>query len=101
MERVEFVIGNNTYRVKEMNAIDVLAMQTQIRFKDIKTAKRFFATVLECVEVKVGDSWLPVKMEDREVYCPNEVAENPMLANEIVTHFMQDYLEKVFTKSNE
>lgn len=96
-----FKINEYTFRLKKMNAIDVLAIQTQVRMNSVENSRNFFKTALENIEVQVtDDKWLPVKMDGREIYNPEEVTENASLLNELISHFLTE-LEKVFQKSNE
>ena len=55
------VIKNHEYRIKKMNMIEVLALQSQITFKDIASTEALYNAILERIEVNIGEKWLPVK----------------------------------------
>ena len=92
-------IDKNEFRIKKMNAIEVISFRSLMDFKSLEKVTNFFKTVLECIEVKVGDDWLPVKEKNREVYYPNGVENDINLIDELLNYF-QRYLEEVFTKSS-
>lgn len=95
----EFEVNNYTYRIKDMNAIELLALQSQVDFSDIQSAKKCYTTIIECFEVKVKSSWLPVKQENSNIYLPQGI-ENDIEAIEKLIKYMIDYLKEVFQKSN-
>lgn len=93
-------INNNEYRIKKMNAIDMLAMQSQISFDTAKQSKSCYSQMLERIEVKCQDKWLPVKEEDKEIYYPVNVENDLSLIQDLIGFFM-NWLREVFRKSNE
>ena len=96
----EIQIKNNTYRIKKMNAIEVLALQSQIDFEDIKSTMKCYNTLLERIEVQVKDKWLPVKLENSDTYFPAGLEDDFELVDALM-HFILSYLKSVFQKSNE
>lgn len=88
------------FRIKRINAIELLALRTQINFDNIKKTKELFGAMLEKIEVQCGENWLPCKMEGREVYSPAGLEDDVFLAEGLVDYFLNDFLKPVFQKSN-
>ena len=103
MEQIEFTVDGYTYkfRIAKMNALDVLAMQTQQSFSNMTKSRAFLANILEHVETLCGETWIPVKTAGKEIYFPAELTENVELMNEIIGHFINDFFKPVFQKSSE
>lgn len=99
----EFKIKSSTFdfRVKNMNAIEILAMRTQLNNKTLDDAIKSFKSILECIEVKCDVTWIPAKMKDREVYFPDGLENDINVVNELLEYFMGTYLKSVFQKSSE
>ena len=89
------------FRIKPMNAIETLAIRTQISLKDMRSAMKFYTTILEHIEVEIGGKWLPVKTEGREIYYPDGIENDVAAVDELMQYFTKEYLEPVFTKSRE
>ena len=89
------------FRIKKMNAIQTLAIRSQIDFDNVKAAEKFFKLALENIEVEIAGSWLPVKTENREVYLPDGIENDLEAGTALTTYFTKDYLMPVFTKSSE
>ena len=68
MEQKEFRIKSydGEFRIKKMNAIELLGIRSQIDFDNLDSAIEFFKIALEHIEVKIGNDWVPVKMKNRE-----------------------------------
>lgn len=98
---MEFVVNGDTYRVKKLNALRVLAIRTQADFSDVDKAEQFFGTLLECLEVNVNGIWEDVKMKGKDVFCPRELEENPVLVKELCETFTEKYLYPLFQESGE
>ena len=96
----KITIGQNEFRIKTMNSLDLLAMQTQISFDSAKQSRACYAQILERLEVNCKDSWLPVKEEDKEVYFPAGLENDLTLVQELIGFFME-WFRDVFQKSNE
>lgn len=47
------VIKNHEYRIKKMNMIEVLALQSQITFKDIASTEALYNAMFERCEVNI------------------------------------------------
>ena len=87
------IIKDNEYRIKKMNAIEVLALKSQIDFSTMESTIKCYSTILERIEVKVKDQWLPVKNKDN--YYPKELETDSNLMEQLITYFLE-YLKKVF-----
>ena len=87
------IINGNEYRIKEMNAIEVLALKSQIDFSTMASTIKCYSTILERIEVKVKDQWLPVK--NGEVYLPDGLEKDSKLMEKLISYFLE-YLKKVF-----
>lgn len=93
-------INKFEFRVKKMNAIEMLAMQSQISFENAQVAYDCYTQILEKLEVKFNDNWLPVKEKGKEVYYPANM-ENDLEMVRILIEFFLDWFKSVFQKSNE
>lgn len=93
--------SNLDFRIKKMNAIETLALKMTLDNSTMSNTIKSFKTILEYIEVKCDDSWLPAKMEGREVYFPTELENDIVAINELLEYFMGTYLKSVFQKSSE
>lgn len=92
-------INELNYRIKKMNAIEMLAMQSQISFNSAKESQECYEQMLERIEVQCQDKWLPVKEADKDVYYPADIENDFYVIQELISFFMQ-WLKDVFQKSN-
>ena len=92
-----FVINEHEYRIKKMNAIEMLALRSQIAFDNFEDTMNFYNLLLEKVEVKCGDKWLQPK--DGENYYPAGIEEDVDTVDELIGKAVE-YLKSVFRKSN-
>ena len=92
-----FVINEHEYRIKKMNAIEMLALRSQIAFDNFEDTMNFYNLLLEKVEVKCGDKWLQVK--DGENYYHAGIEEDVDTVDELIGKAVE-YLKSVFRKSN-
>ena len=51
--KTEFTVSNHEYRIKKMNMIEVLALQSQITFKDIASTEALYNAMFERCEVNI------------------------------------------------
>lgn len=93
-------IGEFEYRIKKMNAIELLALQTQVSFDSFENAAKCYETILERIEVKMGERWLQVKETGKNVFYPVDIENDIETITTLIKHFMA-YLKEVFQKSNE
>ena len=56
--KTEFTVSNHEYRIKKMNMIEVLALQSQITFKDIASTEALYNAMFERCEVNICEKWL-------------------------------------------
>lgn len=91
----EFIINDNTFRIKNMNAIELLALQTQYNFDDADSSSKLFNNMLERMEVKCNNSWLPVKEKGKDIYYPANVENDYKTIKQLIGKF-SSYLKSVF-----
>lgn len=98
----EFTIKarENEFRIKKMNAIELLAFQSQISFDSMDAAKNMYANILEMIEVKFKEQWLPVKEKGKDIYYPSGIEDDFESISEIIGYFLNDYLKPLFSKSD-
>lgn len=89
------------FRVKKMNAIELLALQTQIDFDNMDTTMSLYNDILERIEYKSGESWLPVKEPDHNIYYPAGIEDDVHAIQELISTFMEDFFKPTFQNSNE
>ena len=99
---MEFKIKSleNDFRIKKMNALEALALRNVIDFDNFETTLKMLNVVVEHIEVKCGDNWLPVKETGRDIFFPIGIEENVLALNEIVNVFLNDYFKPLFRKSD-
>lgn len=100
---MEFTIEgySQTFRVKKMNAIEALAFRTTFDIDDFNSTVDALYRILEYVEVKVVDKWLPVKEKNEMSFMPTGIEDNVNAINQISKFFINDYLKPLFRKSDE
>ena len=100
---MEFTIKGyeNLFRIKKMNAIEVLALRSQIDFENFDKAFEAYMTILEKLEVKVADSWVPVKEKGKNVYFPMGIEDNLPAIEELLNYLTYKYYLPLFKKSAE
>ena len=103
LENKEFTIEGYdfTFRIMDMNAIEAFAIQSQFDFSTFDNAKKLINVVLEHIEVKAGEKWLPVKMKDKAVYVPDKIENDIKLVKSLMSYFSDKYLEGLFQQSDE
>ena len=89
----------NEFRIRKMNAIELFAIQTVIDNTNYDSTLNSYKIILENMEVTCGDTWLPVKEKDREVYYPKDIENNIVEIRELILMFMK-YVNEVFQKSD-
>lgn len=94
----ELVLNNNTYRIKQMNAIEVLSIQSTINFDDIDKIQKCYSNMLEKIEVKVKDQWVSVKSGNN--FYPIGIENDVKTIEELIKYFLS-YLRMVFQNSKE
>ena len=103
MNQKEFTIDGYDYlfRFAKMNAIEILALETQFNFGSLRQSQSTIENVLERIEIKIGETWSPVKMKDRQVYLPDVIETDVNLISKLLSKFTKELIEPVFQKSEE
>lgn len=93
------IIKEHEYRIKKMNAIQILALRTQINFDDIEKSEQTYDTILSCIEVKLdNNTWLQVY--DGKNFYPVDIENDIDTIQELIKYGL-DYIKSVFQKSVE
>lgn len=103
MEQKEFQIKNYeqyTFRLKKINAIEIFALKTQLRFTNVDDTTNVINSIFERIEVKAGNTWLPVKLKDNDVYTPDVLEEDVEFVSSLMNKFIE-MVNEVFQKSRE
>lgn len=103
MDQKEFKLESREeqFRVGKISPIDLLAISTQIDFESFKMTKTLMTFCIENVEVKMGEKWVPVKVKDKEIYSPRDIANDFIALNELFMWMMENVVTAVFPKSSE
>lgn len=97
---MEFTVRDMTYRVKKLSATRVLAIRTQADFSSVDKAENFFNALLECLEVKIDESWLNVKTPGMNSLTPVSLENDPTYVKELCEMFTEKYLQPLFHESS-
>lgn len=89
------------FRVGKISPIDLLAISYQIDLENFKMTKTLLTFVVENVETLIGETWLPVKVKDKEIYQPIGIDKNLPALNDIFIYMTTNVISKVFQPSNE
>lgn len=103
MDQKEFKLESRgeQFRVGKISPIDLLAISTQIDFESFKMTKTLMTFCIENVEVKMGEKWVPVKVKDKEIYSPRDIANDFVALNELFMWMMENVVTAVFPRSSE
>lgn len=103
MEAIEFLIEGRQeqFRTAPISPVDLLALQMQTDLENFEQTKILFNFALEHTQVKMGESWKPVKTPGREIYMPLGIEEDFKALNNICIWFLDNVISKVFQKSSE
>lgn len=93
----EFTIKDFTFRIKKMNAVELLALRSQISFDSFESTQNAYNTLLTKCEVKVKDAWIQVK-QNNDFY-PAGVEDDVEVIEGIIKEIIS-YVKEVFQKSN-
>lgn len=102
MDNNEFILDNfpeYKFRIKRLNAVEILALRTQFQLKNYEKSLSFFNLILSKIEVNAGDGWLTVY--DGNNFFPAEAETNFALVDGLTGYFLENVLTKVFRKSGE
>ncbi len=96
---------DNNFRFKKIKPTRLLSLATLFsEQQDLATNEQIFDFALLHTEVDLVGQWKPVLTilpTSEEVYWPANLEDNITAINEIITEFIKEVLNKVFTKSNE
>lgn len=103
MESKEFTINSReeSFRVVKISPIDLLALTSQLDMGNFKQSQVLYTFALEHLEVKVQNTWLPIKTPGREVYNPVGIDSDLIALNELCMWFLNEVVAKPFMKSSE
>ena len=90
----------NDFRIAKMNALEALAMRSVIDFDNFESTYKMLTLIIEHIEVRLDDKWLPVKEKGRDIYYPVGIEDNIYALNELVEVFLNDYFKPLFLKSD-
>ena len=93
------IIKDNEYRIKKMNAIEILALKSQIDFSTVESTIKCYSTILERIEVKVKDQWIPVK--DKDNYYPAELENDSNFITQETIDALQSSIDSLVDEVNE
>lgn len=89
------------FRVGKISPVDLLAISTTIDFNNFKTQQVLVNFCLEHAEVKVGESWQPVKVKDKDVYQPMGIENDLPALTQVWQYMLENVIVKSFTNSSE
>lgn len=104
MKQIEFSVKSKPelkFRTGKISAVELLALQTQIDFENMKQTTTIFNFILEHTEVQIGGQWVNVKEKNLEVYYPVGIEDDIIVLQEIIFYFLTNILKPIFMKSNE
>lgn len=88
------------FRIKKLNAIEALALRSQIDFSSSESVQTLYYQILEKIECNIAGQWLPVKERGQDVFYPAGIEYNVEAVQELIKFFINDYLTPLFTKSS-
>lgn len=94
-------LENETFRVADIDPVEMLAIYPQMDFENFTMTKVLYTFCLENSEVKVGEKWLPVKVRNKKIYSPIGIEKNIVALQDICNYMISEVIVKVFTNSNE
>lgn len=102
LEYKEFTVESSKelFRIGKISPVDLLAITTQVNLNSFEQTKVIFTFALEHIEVKVVETWLPVKTKDRDIYQPKGIENKLVVLNDLVTYFLNEVIAKTFTQSS-
>lgn len=87
------------FRIGYISPIELLSIGTQIDFDHLEKTQALMTFVFEHVEVKIMESWSPVKMKGKEVWLPIGIEKDLLALNEIFDYVMKEIIGVVFPNS--
>lgn len=102
--QTEFTIDSmqdKKFRVGKITAIEMLSLNSQIDFTNLKSTQIVYSFILEHIEVNIAGVWTTVKEKNFDTYYPNDLNDNINALEDLVIYFLLHVLKPLFTKSNE
>ena len=93
------IIDDKEFRIRKMNAIELMALRTQLSFSNFEEAINTYSTLMENLEYHFKDKWLPVKEKGRNIFYPNGIEEDINAISQMLEYVL-DYFKSVFPKSS-
>ena len=96
-------INNYNFRVKKMNAIQLLALRSQINFDDYEKVEAMYELFLNFFEVECNDQWLPVREEGKNGkvdYYPAGIEDDANTIEALINYFQKEVIMPFFKNSN-
>lgn len=95
----------NDFKFKKIKPTKLLSLATLFNeVNTLSTNEEIFDFALLNTEVLLGNKWSPVlqvSLTGETIYWPAKLEDDLMAINQIITEFIREVLNKVFTKSNE
>lgn len=92
---------NLTFRFKNISPVKILSMANEVLMSTQQGSQRehFLSEALEATEVKIGETWLPVK--EGENYYPASIRDNLNALFQLTNLYFEKVIKPVFTGSDE
>lgn len=103
MTQSEFTIKSRveTFRVRQMSAVEFLSLRAIASSDSIESIQRFMMELLNCIEVKLGNTWLRVYDKNADCYYPADIGDDVVAIQDLIDYFTGEVMKPVFTKSSE
>ena len=88
------------FRTKDVSPVKMLALQTILDFNNFEKTEALFTFILENVEVRIKDSWMPVKEKGRDLYYPVGIEKDMKTLMAVSTYYLNNVVSPLFTQSN-
>ena len=88
------------FRTKDVSPVKMLALQTILDFNNFEKTEALFTFILENVEVRIKDSWMPVKEKGRDLYYPVGIEKDMKTLMALSTYYLNYVVSPLFTQSN-
>ncbi len=89
------------FRVGKISPVELLAISQTVNLESFKANKELMTFCFENAEVKIGETWVPVKVKGREVYQPMGIEDKLIALNELFVWMLENVIYLAFTSSSE
>ncbi len=98
MELKEFNIESRKelFRIGHVTPVELLSIATVLDLEKLTQVTEFVTFALEHAEVKMGETWQPVKVKGKEIYMPLGMENDFAALNEIVAVMLNEVVSKAF-----